>query len=432
MKRIGVGLLGCGVVGSAVLRNITAHAGAISARCDAEFEVRKIAVRDRSKKRANAPSAPYASIDEVVDDPSIDIVVELMGGEDEAYRAIKRAIANRKHVVTANKLLLARRGEEIFSDAIAGGVEIGFEASVAGAVPVIRTLKEAVASGAVRSITGIINGTSNYILTNMREGGVSFTEALREAQKLGYAEADPAFDVEGTDAAHKVAILASLAYGSPVDFNKVHTEGISRLMPDDFDFARQFGRVIKLLAIARLDSGSLDVRVHPAMVPLSHPIAGVNGVTNAVEIKVSDAGRLLLIGPGAGGDATASAVIANMADIARDMIMNTVGRISPFGFMHHARRTLPMKPVDEIKSGYYIRLTVDDRPGVLAKMAGILGDNGISIDSVIQKGRSGGAVPLVLLTHEAGERAVRDAVKKFDGLGSTREKAVIIRLEDGE
>ncbi len=432
MRTIGVGLLGCGVVGSAVARLLQENADAIAARCGARFELRKVAVKDAAKPRPGIDKKLFASIDEVVASPEVEIVVELMGGEEEAFRAIRKAIAGKKHVVTANKLLLARRGEELFADAIAAGVEIGFEASVAGAVPVIRTLKEAVTSGSVRQLFGIINGTCNYILTNMKEGTVSFADALAEAQKLGYAEADPVFDVEGIDAAHKVAILASLAFGSPVDFDKVHVEGISRLAPADFEFARHFGRVIKLLATARRDADGLDVRVHPVMVDASRPIASVNGVTNAVEIDVSDAGRLMLIGPGAGGNATASAVIANMGDIARDMILGSTGRISPFGFMEHARKELPMKPIEEVTGGYYLRFTVEDKPGVLATMAGILGDNGISIDSVIQKGRSGGAVPLVILTHEAKERAVRTAVEKINGLSSTKDKAMIIRLEDGE
>lgn len=432
MRTIGVGLLGCGVVGSSVARLVSENADAIAARCGARFEIRKIAVKNRRKKRPGINPKLYASIDDVVSSPDVDLVVELMGGEQDAHHAIKKAIANKKHVVTANKLLLAKQGEGIFSDAIAAGVEIGFEAAVAGAVPVIRTLKEAVASGTVRSVQGIINGTSNYILTSMKDGTVSFGDALAAAQKLGYAEADPTFDVEGTDAAHKLAILASLAFGSPVDFSKVHIEGITRLAPEDFEFARQFGRVIKLLAIARKESGKLDVRVHPVMVAATRPIAAVNGVTNAVEIDVSDAGRLMLIGPGAGGNATASAVIANMADIARDMILGAVGRISPFGFMDRARKKLPMMAVGEITGGYYLRFTVEDKPGVLATMAGILGDNGISIDSVIQKGRSGGVVPLVILTHGAKERAVRIAVEKINKLRSTRNKAMIIRLDDGE
>ncbi len=432
MRTIGVGLLGCGVVGSAVARLVRENADAIAARCGARFEIRKIAVKNRRKKHPGIPARLFTTVEKVVSSPDVDLVVEVMGGEEEAYRAIKMAIANKKHVITANKLLLAKRGEEIFSAAIAAGIEVGFEAAVAGAVPVIRTLKEAVASGTVRSVQGIINGTSNYILTSMKDGTVSFAEALASAQKLGYAEADPTFDVEGIDAAHKIAILASLAFGSPVDFSKVHIEGISGLAPEDFEFARQFGRVIKLLAIARMDGNRLDVRVHPVMVAAARPIAAVNGVTNAVEITVSDAGRLMLIGPGAGGNATASSVIANMADIARDMILGAVGRISPYGFMDRARKKLPMMPVGDITGGYYLRFTVEDKPGVLAAIAGILGDNGISIDSVIQKGRSGGMVPLVILTHHAKEQNVRTAMKKIGKLRSTKNEAMIIRLDNGE
>ncbi|MBI5177918.1 MAG: homoserine dehydrogenase [Nitrospinae bacterium] len=432
MKKIGVALLGCGVVGQAVYRALAGQSASIAARCGAVFEVKKIAVRNPKKKRDGIPAHLFTkSIAEAVAAPGVDIVVELMGGEEAAHKALLAAIRGKKHVVTANKLLLAKRGEEIFAEAVKAGVDIGFEASVAGAVPVIRTLKEAVASGKVNSLFGIINGTSNYILTNMMEKGVRFADALEEAQALGYAEADPTFDVEGIDAAHKLTILASLAFGTPVSLRNVYVEGISRLAPDDFRFARQFGRVIKLLATARMDGGKLDVRVHPAMVNVNRPIARVDGVTNAVELDVSDAGRLMLIGPGAGGDATASAVVADLADIARDMLSNSVGRIGPQGFLPQKRKKLAFKPIGDVSGGYYLRFTVDDKPGVLARMAGILGANGISIDSVIQKGRSGDPVPLVILTHEAKEKNIQTAIRKINQLPSTRAKTMLIRLENG-
>jgi homoserine dehydrogenase len=430
-KKIGVGLLGCGVVGSAVYKNLKENADIISARCGVTFEIKKIAVHNIGKSRGKIPSKVLTkNWQDVVSSPDVEIVVELIGGDDVAYKAMRAAIAAKKHIVTANKLLLAKKGEDIFNRVQKAGVNIGFEASVAGAVPVIRTIKEAVASGNINSIFGIINGTSNYILTNMMEKGVGFSDALREAQRLGYAEADPTFDVAGIDAAHKLTILANLAYGTPVALKDVYIEGIGLLSPDDFLFARQFGRVIKLLATAKNDGGKLDIRVHPAMVNQHRPIARVDGVTNAVELDVSDAGQLMLIGPGAGGDATASAVIADLMDTARDILSGSVGRISATGFLPNAKKRLPLKPMDSIKTGYYLRFTVDDKPGVLAKMTGILGSNGISIDSVIQKGRSGGSVPLVILTHEAMEKNVQDAMRKIDHLPSTRARTMLIRLED--
>ena len=434
MRKIGVGLLGCGVVGSAVVRSLHENSETIAARCGAAFEVKKIAVRQTGKNRG-LPVDPSGlmtdSLADVVTDPEIEIVVELMGGEDAAYEAIMKAIENGKHVVTANKLVLAKKGEQIFEAASAAGVELGFEASVAGGVPVIRTIKESVAGGRILSVFGIINGTANYILTDMTVNSVSFTDALEEAKKLGYAEADPAIDIGGIDAAHKISILANLAFGTPVDFDSVYTEGIEGISPDDIKFAKQFGRVIKLLATARLSDGQIDVRVHPSMVPEQDPIAHINGVTNAVELEIAGVGKLMLIGAGAGGEPTASSVIADMAEIARNVASGSVGRVSPFAFMRDARRKLEMKPIEEITSGYYLRFLVDDRPGVLASMAGILGRHGISIDSVLQKGRSHGPVPLVILTHEAREKEMRLAVKELDKLESTKEKTKIIRLEDG-
>lgn len=432
MRKIGIGLLGCGVVGEAVYEALVEEAGLISAKCGASIKVVKIAVRNPSKRRGKIPSSLFTKKwKDVVHSPEVDLVVELIGGEDDAYDAISQALKQKKHVVTANKLLLAKKGEELFKLARKAGVNIGFEASVAGAVPVIRTIREAVASGRINSICGIINGTSNFILTNMMESGSSFHDALGEAQRLGYAESDPTFDIAGIDAAHKLAVLTNLAFGTPVRLKDIYVEGIGLLSPDDFLFARQFGRVIKLLAIARNEGGKLDIRVHPTMVTMDRPIARVDGVTNAVELDITDAGKLMLIGPGAGGRATASAVIADILDTARDVVCGTVGRISPTGFLPDSRKPLHLKPMDAIKSGYYIRFTVDDKPGVLAKIAGILGSNGISIDSVIQKGRSGGPVPLVILTHEALEKSVRASIKKIDALASTRARTMLIRLEDG-
>ncbi len=435
MSRIGIGLLGCGVVGSGLARNLSRHAEDIASRCGAELEIRKIAVRDISKARAipqNLSALLTENVSEVIESDEVDIVVELLGGEGVALNAIRQAMKAGKHIVTANKLLLARHGEEIFREAEKCGVEIGIEASVAGAVPVIRTLRESIAGGEVKSVFGIINGTANYILSKMTESNTEFAEALREAQELGYAEADPAFDVEGVDTAHKIAILASLAFGSPVDFDKIYVEGITRLKPEDFSFAGQFGKVIKLLAIARLVDGSLDVRVHPAMIPCGEPLARIDGVTNAVLLEVSHAGSLMLVGAGAGGDETSSAVISDLADIARNIISGSVGRVSPTGFSPEKRKTVPMKPIEEIDNRYYLRFHVEDRPGVLSRMTGILGAHMISVESAIQRNAQKSVVPLVIITHSAEEENIRSAVAEIDDLETTREKTLIIRLENGE
>jgi len=435
MSRIGIGLLGCGVVGSGLVRNLSRHAEDIASRCGAELEIRKIAVRDIARAR-DIPQA-FSSlltedVSEVVESDEVDIVVELLGGEDVALEAIRKAMKAGKHIVTANKLLLARHGEEIFREAEKFGVEIGLEASVAGAVPIVRTLRESIAGGEVKSVFGIINGTANYILSRMTESDTDFAEALREAQKLGYAEADPSFDVEGVDAAHKIAILASLAFGSSVDFDKIYVEGITRLKPEDFSFARQFGKVIKLLAIARLVDGSLDIRVHPAMIPCNAPLARIDGVTNAVKLEVSHAGSLMLVGAGAGGDETSSAVISDLADIARNVISGSVGRVSPTGFNPGKRKTLPMKPIEEIENRYYLRFCVEDRPGVLSRMTGVLGAHMISVESAIQRNVKKSVVPLVIITHSAEEENILSAVSEIDDLETTREKTLIIRLENGE
>ncbi len=430
MKKIGIGLLGCGVVGSGVVRNLMAHKEDIAKRLDAELEIKKIADLDLGKK-SDIPKLPEGlftkDINDVISRDDVDIVVELIGGEKIAFDGIKKAIENGKHVVTANKHLLAKKIETIIQMAAKAKVEVGFEASVAGAVPVLRTLKEGIVLGGIKSIFGIVNGTANYILTKMTESNVEFNDVLKEAQKLGYAEADPTYDIEGIDAAHKITIIANMAYGTPVDFDSVYTEGISGLTPEDFDFAKQFSRVIKLLAIARMDNGRIDVRVHPAMVPCDRPIAKVDGVTNAVEIE-TDAADLMLIGPGAGGDATSTAVISDIVEIARNITHGCVGRVSPVAFSQNARKKLALKPIDEVESCYYMRFSVDDKPGVLAAMSGILGKNNISIESVIQKGRSQETVPLVILTHEASEKNVRAAVKELDELETTRSKTKIIRL----
>ena len=433
MKKIGVGILGCGVIGSAVVKNLIAGSEDISRRCGVQIEIKKIAELDFDRKKGLPESAGplfTKDLNDVINSNEIDIVVELMGGLDFAFDSIIKAIKAGKHIVTANKHLIAKKGEKIYEEAQKAGVEFCFEASVAGAVPIIRTLKEGIVGGKINSILGIINGTANYILSKMTESNSDFAEVLAEAQRLGYAEKDPTFDIEGMDAAHKIAIMASLSFGTPVDFDSINIEGISRLNSDDFDYAKKFDKVIKLLGIARLDDGKIDVRVHPALLGSDEPLAKVNGVTNAVELKVSHAGELMLIGPGAGGDATSSAVIADIIEIARNITSGSVGRVSPSAFAHSERKTLPMKPMDEIECCYYLRFYVEDRPGVLASMAKILGDNNISISTAYQKDVHKETVPLMITTHTAIEKNIRAAVEKIDKLETTKDKTLIIRLEE--
>ena len=434
MKKIGVGVLGCGVIGSAVVNNLIKGAKDISAKCGAEIEVRRIAELDFNRK-AGVPESVGSlftkNLDDIVLGDDIDIVIELMGGLDTPFMAIEKAIKAGKHIVTANKHLIAKKGEDIYKAALDAGVEVNFEASVAGAVPILRTLKEGIVGGEIISINGIINGTANYILTEMAESDADFSDVLAEAQKLGYAEADPTFDIEGIDAAHKIAIMASMAYGTPVDFDSIYIEGISNITSEDFFYAKKFGKVIKLLGIARLENGEIDVRVHPVMLPCGKPIARVDGVTNAVELKVSHAGDLMLIGPGAGGDATSSAVIADAVEIARNIVTGSVGRVPPTAFLPNARKKLPMKSIDEIECSYYLRFQVEDKPGVLANMAGILGENNIGIQSAYQNNAEAEVVPLVIITHAAKEKDLRKAVEKIDRLDTVREKTVIIRQENG-
>jgi len=435
MKKIGVGIIGCGVIGSAVVRNLIDGASDMTARSGLEIEVIKIAELNPARKDDVPESARELftdNLDDILNDDSIDIIVELMGGIGIAFTTVISALNNGKHIVTANKHLLAKKGEDIYKTAKKNSVEVGFEASVAGAIPIIRTLKEGIAGGEIKSIYGIINGTANYILTKMTQSGANFDDVLKEAQKLGYAEADPTFDIEGEDSAHKIAIMATLAYGTPVDFDLVFTEGISRLSQEDFDFAKEFGKVIKLLGIARLVDGKLDVRVHPVMLDCSEPLARIDGVINAVQLEVSHAHNLMLVGAGAGGDPTSSAVIADIVEIARNILSGSVRRVSPVAFMDESRKELPLLSINNIEGEYYIRFRVEDRPGVLSKITGILGSKGISVGSAIQRNGKDNIVPLVILTHKANERDIQNAIVEIDGLGTTKEKSLLIRLINDE
>ena len=429
-KSIRLGILGLGTVGIGVVRILKTNAALIERRIGLPLDLKRIAVRDRSKTRDVVLPDGILTTDpfEVVRDPDIDIVVELIGGEDLARDLGLAAIAGGKHLVTANKALLAEHGTEIRHAASEAGVNLGFEASVAGGIPIIKTVREALAANRILSIYGIINGTANYILTTMREQERSFDDVLGEAQRAGYAEVDPTFDVGGIDAAHKLAILVNLAFGVAVKLSDIYTEGITEISPIDIDFGREFGYTLKLLAIAKASDAGVEARVHPTMVPDSHPIAQVGGVYNAIEIVGDAVGDLMLYGKGAGGMPTASAVVSDIMDISREI--GTTGRsrspslLPPDGGEGH------IKLIDSISSLYYLRFMVDDQPGVLSQISGILGRHDISIESVIQKRReTGSPVPLVVMTHTAIERHVQEALAEIDQLPSVSEKAVLIRVE---
>ncbi len=431
-SRIGVGIIGFGTVGTGVAKILVNTAALITRRVGVPIELVRVAdldiVRDRGV--ALAPGVLTTDAKQVLADPNIDIVIELIGGYDTAKRVILETIAAGKHVVTANKALLALHGEEIFDAATRKGVELGFEASVGGGIPVIRALTEGLAGNRIESIYGIINGTSNYILSRMTHEGHGFNEVLQDAQRAGYAEADPTFDVAGIDSAHKLAILVCLAYGMPVNFKDVYTEGITNITPIDIAYAKQFGYTIKLLGIAKLMEGEVEARVHPTMLPSASPIAQVEDVYNAIQLVGDAVGDVVLYGRGAGSMPTGSAVVSDVIAIARNVIKGAVGRVPVASFQQDQRRPLRLRPMEEISSLYYLRFTVVDRPGVLAQIAGELGRCGISISSMVQQGRrEGQTVPVVIKTHSAKERDVQTALREINRQPFVSEPTVLIRVE---
>ena len=437
---IRVGLIGLGTVGGGVVRVLHANGELISRRLGVPLRLVKAADREASRAKALelAPELFTTRAEELIADDSIDVIVELIGGYDPAERFLIEAMRRGKCVVTANKALLATAGERLFEAADRHGVEIGFEASVGGGIPILRALKEGLAANRIEEFSGIINGTSNYILTQMTQSGAGFDEALSQAQRAGYAEADPTFDIDGIDSAHKLAILATLAFGTPVDVKDIHTEGIRGLDAVDIAYARELGYRVKLLAIAKMvhgreDRPALELRVHPTMVPSDELIADVEGVDNAIFVIGDAVGETLFSGKGAGQLPTASAVVSDLIDIGRNLLRSAVGRVAPTGFRPDARHSLRVRPMAEIESVYYLRFQAFDRPGVLSKIAGVLGRYGISIASVIQKSRAlGEAVPLIMQTHRAQEQAVRGALAEIDAGRDVAGRTVLIRIEGKE
>jgi len=429
---INVGIIGFGTVGTGTVRILLENKDVLKERLGFEINLRKIAVRDIVRDRGiKVPEGVLTTdVDAVLNDPHIDIVVEVMGGIRPAKDFILKAINNGKHVVTANKALLATDGNEIFTAAQEAGIEIGFEASVAGGIPIIKVIREGLVANRIKAVYGIINGTSNYILTKMTDENVEFSVALKEAQDLGYAEADPTLDIEGIDSAHKLAILAYLSYGIPIPYKNIYTEGISKISSQDIDFASELGYKVKLLAIAKEKDNEVELRVHPTMIPKDYLISKVDGPFNAVYVEGDATGSTLYYGRGAGAMPTGSAVVSDIVDIARDIKKNATGRIP---VMVKTIRDVRIKKIDDVISMYYFRFSALDKPSVLSKISGILGNYNISIASVIQKGRRvGEAVPLVVLTHEAKEKDVRQAIEEIDHLPVVMNKTVFIRVEGKE
>jgi len=422
-----VGLLGCGTVGSATIRLLSEHADDIEKRTGCRLVVRRVAVRDIERRRdvPLEPSAFTTDAVSVVDDPEIDIVCELLGGMEPARELVLRAFERGKAVVTANKELLANAGREIFDASDAAGVDLLFEAAVAGGIPLIRALKESLAGERLSRVIGIVNGTTNFILTQMSEHGWSFEEALAEAQRLGYAEADPSADVDGFDAAAKCAILASIAFNTRVVAGDVYREGITHVQPQAIEDAARLGYVVKLLAIAEIDDGEVSARVHPAMIPASHPLAAVRDAFNAVFVEGANIGQLMLYGRGAGGDATATAVIGDLVSAARNRLAGTRG----IGCTCVYERRI--RPMDDTRGQYYLDLHVEDRPGVLAEIADHFGRNAVSIERVWQEG-FGDEAALVFITHRAQEGAFQKTVQELRELSVVRAVSSVLRVEGEE
>jgi homoserine dehydrogenase len=433
MKKISIGLIGMGNIGTGVVKLLTQNEKLIAERLGAKLVLKKIA--DINLKAARELKLPKSMLTlnakDVIDDPEISVVIELVGGYEPARTFVLESIRNGKHVITANKAMLATYGNQIFTAAQKKGVDIGFEASVGGTIPIIKTLKESMAANRFNSIVGIMNGTCNFILTQMTDEGKPFDVVLHEAQGLGFAEADPTFDIEGIDTSHKMAIVLSLAYGKKVKLKDIFLEGITKVSSLDIAFARELGYRIKLLAIGRLKGNEVEARIHPTMIPVTHLLANVNRNYNAFHLVGDASGPVFLFGQGAGMMPTASAVFSDIFDCARNLVKGVSGRVPSRAISEADMTDIKLVPVDNIETKYYFRFSVLDRPGVLSKISGILGEHNISLESVIQKARKkAGPVPIVMTTYKAREKDVRQALKKIDRLAVVKGKTVLIRIED--
>jgi homoserine dehydrogenase len=433
MKTINVGLLGCGTVGTGVAKLLIDSGHVIGARLGATLNLKRVADLDTQKDRDIQFEKDVLTTDSVavVNDPDIDIIIEMIGGEGIAKELILKAIENGKQIITANKALLAKHGNLLFKAAAEKGVDLAYEAAVGGCMPIIKTLRESLVGNRIQSMTGILNGTCNYILTQISDQRRTFSDALSEAQAKGYAEADPTLDVEGMDTAHKIAILTALAYGMEINLPDVYIEGISKITPLDVEFAEHFGYRIKLLAISKKQGDTIEARVHPTMIPFDNLLSNVNGTLNAVTVSGDAVGDIMLYGRGAGMMPTASAVISDAVDIARNLMTGTTCRIPPLAFQKDNIQTLKIMPMDEIVTHYYFRFVVLDRPGVLSQISGVLGEHNISIQSMQQKGRkTDGSVPVVMISHRAKEADVQNALTEINDLDVVSEQTALIRIED--
>ena len=434
MKPINVGLLGIGTVGGGTFTVLARNEAEITRRAGRPIRITKVA--DKNLELARQVAAGRAQVTDdafsVVTDPEIDIVVELIGGCGIAKELVLKAIANGKHVVTANKALLAMHGNEIFAAAHEQGVMVAFEAAVAGGIPIIKALREGLTANRIQWIAGIINGTTNFILSEMRDKGLPFDVVLKEAQRLGYAEADPTFDIEGVDAAHKITILSALAFGIPMQFDKAHIEGISKLDADDIKYAEQLGYRIKLLGITRRRPEGVELRVHPTLIPTKRLIANVEGAMNAVLVQGDAVGATLYYGKGAGAEPTASAVIADLVDVTRMHTADPEHRVPHLAFQPGAVEATPILPLSEVETSYYLRLRVEDKPGVLADITRILADQQISIDAMIQREPGEGELQtdIIMLTHITREKNVDAAIARIEVLPVVKKQVIRLRMEE--
>ncbi|BBO60137.1 homoserine dehydrogenase [Mycoavidus sp. B2-EB] len=440
METIKTGLLGFGTVGQSTFAVLQRNQGEISRRAGRGIEIKRIAVRDSNKARAILGRADSVMLDAdaeaLVCDPALDIVIETIGGTTIARELVLRALANRKHVVTANKALLAVHGAEIFAMAHKHGVMVAFEAAVAGGIPIIKILREGLSANRIQWIVGIINGTTNFILSEMREHGIDFETALERAQRLGYAEADPTMDLQGIDAAHKIALMSALAFGTPIQFDRAYIEGIKELAPLDIQYAEELGYRIKLLGIARRIADSIELRVHPTLVPIQHLLANVEGAMNAVVVHGDTVGSTLYYGKGAGGEPTASAVVADLIDVTRLHTADQNQRVPPLAFQPDQLSNLAVLPISEVKCRYYLRLRVMDVKGVLANITKILADNDVSIDALLQKKSrlpdpvsANETDDLIVITHLAVEKQISAALEQMGTLTTVMPQMTKLRIE---
>lgn len=429
MKPVKVGICGLGTVGSGTFNILTKNAAEIARRAGRDIEIACIGTR---AGHPDCDTTGYVMLEDklaIAQDPEVDIVVELIGGCDLAFDIVMTAIQQGKHVVTANKALIAERGNEIFAAAKERDVIVAFEASVAGGIPIIKSIREGLAANKIHWLAGIINGTGNFILTEMRDKGRDFADVLQEAQALGYAEADPTFDVEGIDAAHKLTILASIAFGIPLQFDKVYTEGISRITQEDVCYAEELGYRIKHLGVARKSNLGIELRVHPTLIPASKLLANVNGVMNAVMVAADSVKECMFYGPGAGSLPTASAVVADILDIARVLDTKAKHHVPSLGFQSQHLSEEPVISIDEAFSAYYLRLQAQEKPGVLSNITRILGEKGINIEAIIQKETHQSEVPVILVTQPIREALINEAIEEIEALDVVQGQVFRLRIE---